>query len=238
MNLQDRHVSFCKTLSAKTVLIFGKGPTFDPRAAGIPDVQKGGKIYCVNQTAATLSACGLRVDLGVFHDVEALQETLEAWNTEWRDQSSGNLLPVMATPALRHVKERAPQVPLEEVTLNLHQAPSNFWFFDLWTAPYKVFRDEKVFFSPTTYASAFLIAAMHGARTIYTNGIDGLETPGPPGLRLHLAIFKQAGREDPRLGVPLASEAPETDGGPGPYWSDERGPMPTDNPPREKGVWL
>jgi hypothetical protein len=153
-----KHIFEATHLASDKVFIFGKGPSFN-RNAEIPE---GCKVYCINQTVNQFLTVGVPIDLVVFNNLEPLIDVISK-------RSFQNL----AFPYSIHKNEiptngHGPTVP--EIVEGLgHDA----WMFDLSGHKFQSFIEHHPIKAFTTYNTALSIALHHGAKTVYTNGIDG-----------------------------------------------------------------
>lgn len=158
------HIDTAIFLRSEKVLIFGKGPSFNP----VVDLPFGVKadIYCINQTALSVIWNGKYIpDLVVFNDVEPFCDLLDVD----RFHTTFNV----AFPFSIHRDE----VPtdghgptIEAIAARHGMTP---FMYDLNFHARQGFPDRDPFKAVTTYNVALAIALRHGAKEIYTNGIDG-----------------------------------------------------------------
>lgn len=166
-----KHVIQAEHLASDKVFIFGKGPSFDPTI----EIPKGCKVYTINQTAIQVYQHH-NIDLCICNDLEPLLDVLL---TSIRHAHTGIHF---ALPVSIHRDEVNIFRGGDVVGTVIERAGFTPWFFDLHTGslhhfggPSSLLGDDGIlpFDSATTYISALIIALHHGAKTIYTNGIDG-----------------------------------------------------------------
>jgi hypothetical protein len=140
-------------------LIFGKGPSFDPITMAQVRMCGDTFVIAINQTATELLKIGYMPDLVVANDIEPLVDI-------------NNLNIRYAIPVHPHFNKKPTLNTYEDMLLNY----SEVFRFDLWTAHIQLFPQHPIFCVPSSYITALLIAVHFGAKTVFTNGIDGGNT--------------------------------------------------------------
>lgn len=153
-----KHVFDATFLQSDKAMIFGKGPSFNPRVK----IPEGCVTYCINQTARNI--WGISFDMAVFNDLEPLACVVSEILGSGRNA---------AFPFSIHVDEKPTEGHGETISRFVQISEWEPWMFDLTIHENKGFPDREPIEAVTTYNTALAIALHHGAKTVYTNGIDG-----------------------------------------------------------------
>jgi hypothetical protein len=146
-------------------LVFGKGPTFDPRV--VHSLDRPTRVYAINQAALALRLAEVEPDLVVCCDIEPMLEIQERVTCS---TAPLRRFGVLAAPVYPHENERPMGHPFDYS--DLWDTFQRVYLFDMYTAP--KFEFNRAPFKPcTTYNAVLEIAAANKARTVYTNGVDG-----------------------------------------------------------------
>jgi len=160
-----KHIFCSKLPISKKVIIYGKGPTFDP-AKTVCDAA----IYCINQTAIKLMEIGRDPHVLICNDKEPYDDVVSYCN---KINYKGRM--IAALPCHPHINCTSVDICKICNKRRPHYESSLIptYRFDLFSAKIRHFEYPIFNNIYTTFNTAIIIAQKFGAVDAYTVGIDG-----------------------------------------------------------------